>query len=93
MAYSKQNFENGQVLEASQLEKIENAILDNEKAIENINISPGHAESSFNGQVISILGDSISTFAGYIPVADGHNLTHRARYPQSNLLTDVTLTW
>jgi len=47
----------------------------------------------YKGKVISILGDSISTFAGYIPVADGFNLAHRARYPQSNLLTDVNETW
>ena len=47
----------------------------------------------FSGKVISILGDSISTFSGYIPVADGFNLEHRARYPQSNLLTNVQDTW
>lgn len=45
------------------------------------------------GKVISILGDSISTFAGYIPTADGFNLEHLARYPQDNLLTDVNETW
>ena len=49
--------------------------------------------ANYEGKVISILGDSISTFAGYIPVADGFNLAHRARYPQSNLLTDVNETW
>ena len=48
---------------------------------------------NYKGKVISILGDSISTFAGYIPVADGFNLSHRARYPQSNLLTEVDKTW
>ena len=48
---------------------------------------------NYNGKVISILGDSISTFAGYIPVADGFNLEHLARYPQDNLLTDVNETW
>jgi hypothetical protein len=47
----------------------------------------------YSDKVISILGDSISTFAGYIPVADGFNLEHVARYPQSNLLTDVNETW
>ncbi|MBQ6686833.1 MAG: SGNH/GDSL hydrolase family protein, partial [Firmicutes bacterium] len=47
----------------------------------------------FDGKVISILSASTSTFAGYIPVADGFNLEHRARYPQSNLLTDVNDTW
>ena len=47
----------------------------------------------YEGKVISVLGDSISTFAGYIPVADGFNLAHRARYPQDNLLMDVNETW
>ena len=36
-----------------------------------------------DGKVVSILGDSISTYTGWIPVADGHNLTHRARYPEN----------
>ena len=48
---------------------------------------------SFMGKVISIMGDSISTFEGWIPVDDGHNLTHRKRYPQANLFEDVRLTW
>ena len=80
MAYTKQNFKDRMTLEAYHLENIEDGILDD-------------VAYSFKGKVISILGDSISTFSGYIPVADGHNLTHRARYPQSNLLTDVALTW
>ena len=39
--------------------------------------------SSFDlsGKVISILGDSISTFRGYIPTADGWNEEHPAAYP------------
>ena len=49
--------------------------------------------ANYEGKVISILGDSISTFAGYIPIADGFNLQHRPRYPQSNLFSDVNLTW
>ena len=48
---------------------------------------------SFVGKVISIMGDSISTFEGWIPVDDGHNLNHRKRYPQANLFDDVRLTW
>jgi len=48
---------------------------------------------NFAGKVISILGDSISTFAGYIPTADGFNLEHLARYPQDNLVMDVNETW
>ena len=50
-------------------------------------------KETYRGKVISILGDSISTFAGYIPTADGFNLEHLARYPQDNLLTDVNETW
>ncbi len=48
---------------------------------------------NYKGKVISILSASTSTFAGYIPVADGFNLEHRPRYPQDNLLTDVNETW
>ena len=48
---------------------------------------------SFAGKVVSIMGDSISTFEGWIPVEDGHNLNHRKRYPQSNLFEDVRLPW
>ena len=48
---------------------------------------------NYKGKVISILGDSISTFAGYIPVADDFNLQHYARYPQDNLFTEVEHTW
>ena len=47
----------------------------------------------YSDKVISVFGDSISTFAGYIPVADGFNLEHLARYPQDDLLTDVNETW
>ncbi|MBQ3561655.1 MAG: hypothetical protein IJA06_07580, partial [Oscillospiraceae bacterium] len=49
--------------------------------------------ANYEGKVISVLGDSISTFAGYIPTADGFNLEHKTRYPQDNLLTDVNETW
>ena len=50
-------------------------------------------KKEYNGKVVSILSASMSTFAGYIPVEDGHNLAHRARYPQDNLLTNVNETW
>ena len=46
--------------------------------------------ANYKGKVISILGDSISTFAGYIPVADGFNLEHLARYPDASRVPDVT---
>lgn len=41
----------------------------------------------YKGKKVSILGDSISTFLGFIPE------THRPRYPQDNLVTDVNNTW
>ena len=40
------------------------------------------SSQSFRGAVISILGDSISTFAGWLPVEDGHNLNHSRYYPK-----------
>ncbi len=49
--------------------------------------------TDYSGKVISIMGDSISTFAGYIPTADGFNREHLPRYPQADLLTDVNETW
>ena len=49
--------------------------------------------ANYKGKVISILGGSNCTFAGYVPTADGFNLEHRTRYPQDNLLTDVSDTW
>ncbi|MBQ6700400.1 MAG: SGNH/GDSL hydrolase family protein, partial [Oscillospiraceae bacterium] len=49
-------------------------------------------EETFEGKTISILGDSISTFAGYIPTADGVNLGHAAFYPNS-VITAVEQTW
>ena len=51
------------------------------------------AVSVLANKKLSVIGDSISTFAGYIPEADGFNLKHLARYPQDNLLTDVNETW
>ncbi len=50
-------------------------------------------ESDYNGKIISVLGDSISTYAGYIPTSDGYNLEHLARYPQDNLFSGVEHTW
>ena len=43
----------------------------------------------YAGKVISIMGDSISAYAGYIPVADGFNLEHRPQYPDSHAKSDV----
>lgn len=60
---------------------------------------PASEIANYNGKVISIMGDSISTFEGYIPVKDGFNLAHRKRYPdtgnngQYNDVTTVEQTW
>ncbi len=45
------------------------------------------AENYYKNSIISILGDSISTFRSVIPEKNA------ARYPQDNLLTDLNLTW
>lgn len=50
-------------------------------------------ESPEEALVVSILGDSISTFEGYIPEADDVNLKHTTRYPQENLVMEVEETW
>ena len=41
--------------------------------------------SNCDGVTVSILGDSISTFAGYIPTADGVNLKHASFYPKRDI--------
>jgi len=66
-----------------------NAFADNDE-------SSTATQNPFAGKIISILGDSISTFAGYIPVADGFNLEHLSRYPDAGRIPDVTVadqTW
>jgi hypothetical protein len=45
------------------------------------------AENIYKDKIISVLGDSISTFRGVIPEKNA------ARYPQDDLLTEVDLTW
>lgn len=46
-----------------------------------------------SGKVISIMGDSISTYNGWIPDgSDGRNLSHVYWYPQK-YVNDVTKTW
>jgi len=50
-------------------------------------------EATKDELVVSILGDSISTFEGYIPEADGVNLKHTTRYPQEDLVMEVEETW
>ena len=76
MAYTKQGFVNNnpsKPLTAEQLIAMEDAIIDN--------------EYSLKGKVISVLGDSISTFKGYIPTADGFNEEHPHTYPGQNVTT------
>ena len=58
-----------------------------------VGASAASTEKDYKGKIISILGDSISTYAGYIPDADGYNLEHLARYPQDNLFSGVEHTW
>ncbi len=58
-----------------------------------VGTSAASTEKDYKGKIISILGDSISTYAGYIPDADGYNLEHLARYPQDNLFSGVEHTW
>lgn len=60
-------FKNGDVLTAEDLNSLTEDI--------------GYAQ--FNGKVISLIGDSASTYEGYTPVADGWNLKHRNRYPNA----------
>lgn len=102
MAYRKQTFvdsvvddsgnviKEGTRLKAEHFEHIEDGIVANEKALEKI--SGGNSTNGMNGKVISILGDSISTYRGYIPVADGFNEEHATAYPASDV-QDVSLTW
>ena len=70
---------------AEQLQQIES----NTASINNINakLNSGLTKTGYENKKISVFGDSISTFAGWIPE------THRARYPQDDLLTDVEKTW
>ena len=50
-------------------------------------------KSDYEDLVISIMGDSISTYAGWIPAADGFNLEHISRYPDENNQLTVEETW
>lgn len=74
MKYDVQDFKQGDVLTADHLNHIEKGILD---------CSPVY---KLYGKKLSIIGDSISTFKGYIP--DGY----AAFYPSGNL-TSVENTW
>ena len=50
-------------------------------------------EKDYSGKTVSILGDSISTFKGYVPEDDGTNLKHYYTYPSITLLKEVEQTW
>ena len=80
MSYEKQTWKTGDIVTAEKLNNIEEGI------------SSIDSFFPWKGKIVSIMGDSISTFSGYIPIADGHNLNHRAFYPTSGV-TDVTKTW
>ncbi|MBQ4060665.1 MAG: metallophosphoesterase [Bacilli bacterium] len=58
----------------------------NEKSDEN------ETTNKYKEKVFSVMGDSVSTFKGYIPVADGFNLNHAVYYPTS-AVGDVNQTW
>lgn len=74
MKYSVQNFEKGDVLTADHLNHIETGIVEN---------SPIY---KLHGKKLSIIGDSISTFKGYIPSG------YATFYPMGDL-TSVENTW
>lgn len=92
MAYTRQTFvdrvvdDSGNVtregtrLKAEHFEHIEDGIVD-------------IANNTFQGKVISVLGDSISAMNGYIPVADGWNLKHDPQYNPSSSFTVDDMWW
>lgn len=75
MSYAKQNFETGKVLEASQLNLIDAELYKLSSVF-----------SKIKGKKVSIIGDSISTFNGYIPSGYAYF------YPKGNV-TAVAQTW
>lgn len=84
MAYKKQGFVNhdkNRPLTAENLIAMEDGIIECQKAIDEVE------SYSLAGKVISVLGDSISTFKGYIPTADGFNEEHPHTYPAKDVTT------
>lgn len=75
MSYSSKKFKNGDVLLADDLNNLDDGILECQSA--------NNIYSQFKGKIISLIGDSASTYEGYTPVADGWNLKHRNRYPNA----------
>ena len=74
MAYNKQDFEKDQILTADHLNNMENGIVVNERY------------HGLKYKKISLLGDSITTFQGWIPSG------YAVFYPK-NYLNDVEQTW
>jgi lysophospholipase L1-like esterase len=74
MAYNKQNFESGQILTATHLNNMEKGITINERY------------HGLKYKKISFLGDSITTFQGWIPEGYAYY------YPRYGI-TDVEQTW
>lgn len=86
MSYTKQGFVNNdenKPLTAEQLIAMEDGIIECQEAINNVNKST--SSYSLAGKVISVLGDSISSYQGYIPVADGFNEAHPHAYPSGDV--------
>lgn len=106
MAYNKQNFETGWTLTADMLNTIEDGIVAASNAADVAGTLAADAQSVaatkqnnlssiLNGKVCSILGDSISTFRGYIPtdhVFNGEVYANPATYPSRDV-TAWTDTW
>ncbi len=56
-------------------------------AVSLADIITANTKNYYRGKKISILGDSLCTFTGYVPLAN------RCRYPQNDLLISVEDTW
>lgn len=76
------------------IKKSDDSVITEDEAINNVIVYS--VEKKINGKILSILGDSISTFG----VPDQNNTEgkwtypgNRCRYPQSNLFTDVDFTY
>lgn len=107
MAYNKQNFETGWTLTADMLNTIEDGIVVASNAADVAGTLAADAQSVaatkqnslssiLNGKVCSILGDSISTFRGYIPtdhVFNGEVYANPTAYPARDVTTWTDTWW
>ncbi len=53
------------------------------KAVEAV--ETGEGENPLEGKIVSIMGDSISSYEGTVPVSDGVNLAHGKGYPMGDV--------